>query len=49
VKTRILFKIGIKNEKFREMVEAVAILSRTDQSQLEIIPIRRNYWNSVTL
>jgi hypothetical protein len=43
VKTIILFKIGRNNVQLGELAEAEAMLSCTDQIQLEMIPIRRNY------
>jgi hypothetical protein len=49
VKTRILFKIGLKNVQLGEMAEAEALFSSTDQIQLEMITIRRNYLNSFIL
>ena len=39
VKTRILIKIGLKNVQLSEMAEPKALSSRTDQIQLEMIPI----------
>jgi len=43
VKIRILFKIGLKNVQSGEMAEAEVLLFRTDQIQLEMIHIMRNY------
>ena len=49
METRILFKIGPKEVQLTEIAEAEAILSSTDQIQLEMVHKMLKYYSFVTL
>ncbi len=46
---QIFFKISLKDVQLTEIVDAGAILSRTEQIQLEMVPKMLKYYSSVTL
>jgi hypothetical protein len=49
VENRFFFKIGLKAVQLTEIVEAEAILSGTEQIQLEMVPKMLKYYSFGTL